>query len=169
MRSFLFVPADDPRKLAKATQSSAHVLVLDLEDAVLPDRKAAARKLLAEWAAPGHASTRLWVRINEPDSAAQLDDFGRRDAAAAGRGGASQNSRPGGHRGRQPLSRHGRDHPRHSRRHRQDHRGLHGDARGGVARARACAFALSAAGGPHVGRRGFEQRLGRRRSAYRRW
>ena len=75
MRSFLFVPADDPRKLAKATQSSAHALVLDLEDAVLPERKAAARKLLAEWAAPGDAAARLWVRINEPDSTAQLEDL----------------------------------------------------------------------------------------------
>jgi len=75
MRSFLFVPADDPRKLAKAAQSAAHALVLDLEDAVLPERKAAARTLLAEWAAPGDAAARLWVRINEPDSAAQLEDL----------------------------------------------------------------------------------------------
>jgi citrate lyase subunit beta/citryl-CoA lyase len=75
MRSFLFVPADDPRKLAKATQSAAHALVLDLEDAVMPERKMAARRLLAEWARPGGEAARFWVRINEPDSVAQREDL----------------------------------------------------------------------------------------------
>lgn len=75
MRSFLFVPADDSRKLAKASQSAAHALVLDLEDAVMPERKAAARQLLAQWARPGADAARFWVRINEPGSVAQLQDL----------------------------------------------------------------------------------------------
>ena len=35
MRSFLFVPADSERKLARAPQSGADALILDLEDSVV--------------------------------------------------------------------------------------------------------------------------------------
>jgi len=44
MRSFLFVPADSDRKLAKGADSGADALILDLEDAVALDNKPAARK-----------------------------------------------------------------------------------------------------------------------------
>jgi len=43
LRSMLFVPADSPRKLAKALGSRADALILDLEDAVAPPQKPAAR------------------------------------------------------------------------------------------------------------------------------
>jgi citrate lyase subunit beta / citryl-CoA lyase len=43
MRSFLFVPADSDRKLAKGAGSGADALILDLEDAVALDNKPAAR------------------------------------------------------------------------------------------------------------------------------
>jgi len=43
--SLLFVPADSERKLAKAADSGADALILDLEDAVAPERKQAAREL----------------------------------------------------------------------------------------------------------------------------
>jgi len=43
MRSFLFVPADSERKLTKGAASGADALILDLEDAVALDNKAAAR------------------------------------------------------------------------------------------------------------------------------
>jgi len=43
MRSFLFVPADSDRKLAKGAGSGADALILDLEDAVALDSKPAAR------------------------------------------------------------------------------------------------------------------------------
>ncbi len=43
VRSYLFVPGDDQRKLDRSTESPAHALIYDLEDAVGPDRKAAAR------------------------------------------------------------------------------------------------------------------------------
>ncbi|HUD30269.1 MAG TPA: CoA ester lyase [Novosphingobium sp.] len=43
----LFVPADRPERFAKAAASGADAVILDLEDAVAPDRKAMARAALA--------------------------------------------------------------------------------------------------------------------------
>src|SRR5256885_16286280 len=43
MRSFLFVPADSDRKLAKGWESGADALILDLEDSVAAERKSGAR------------------------------------------------------------------------------------------------------------------------------
>lgn len=63
-RSYLYVPADQPDKLAKARGRGADALVLDLEDAVASQHKgtarAAATAFLAEWR-PG---PELWVRVN---------------------------------------------------------------------------------------------------------
>lgn len=42
-RSLLFVPGDRPDRFSKAVASGADLVVLDLEDAVLPNHKAAAR------------------------------------------------------------------------------------------------------------------------------
>jgi len=47
-RSFLFVPASRPERFAKALQAGADCVILDLEDAVAPDQKAAARDQLAQ-------------------------------------------------------------------------------------------------------------------------
>ena len=44
MRSFLFVPADSERKLARGLDSGADALILDLEDSVAAGRKEAARE-----------------------------------------------------------------------------------------------------------------------------
>jgi len=44
MRSLLFVPADSPKKLTKGIVSGADALILDLEDAVAPAAKTAAKK-----------------------------------------------------------------------------------------------------------------------------
>ena len=52
MRSLLFVPGDDPRKLEKATTAGADALIVDLEDSVAPGRKGGARETAA---APGPA------------------------------------------------------------------------------------------------------------------
>jgi citrate lyase subunit beta / citryl-CoA lyase len=46
-RSVLWVPADQPHKIERAARSGADVVVLDLEDAVAPDRKAFARDTAA--------------------------------------------------------------------------------------------------------------------------
>ena len=43
-RSFLFVPADRPERIKKATTLPADVVVLELEDGVAPENKALARK-----------------------------------------------------------------------------------------------------------------------------
>jgi citrate lyase beta subunit len=47
LRSLLFAPGSDERKLAKALVSSADAVVCDLEDAVAPANKEAARDVLA--------------------------------------------------------------------------------------------------------------------------
>jgi citrate lyase subunit beta/citryl-CoA lyase len=67
MRSYLFVPADSERKLAKALAAGADCLILDLEDSVSLGRKAVARDIAAAFL----RSTRevsgrpmLMVRVN---------------------------------------------------------------------------------------------------------
>ena len=66
-RSLLFVPADSPTRLAQAAQSGADVVVLDLEDMVAFEHKAAARA--AALAFLRDSQTRdeapaLFVRVN---------------------------------------------------------------------------------------------------------
>jgi citrate lyase subunit beta/citryl-CoA lyase len=77
LRTMLFVPGSDERKLRKARILDADTVVLDLEDAVTPDRKAAARNLIrAEL--PGLSNdTRaaVGVRINPVGTALWRDDL----------------------------------------------------------------------------------------------
>src|SRR5579863_5104991 len=77
MRSALFVPGDDERKLAKALASAADALIIDLEDSVAPAAKTRARLVTAEFlrsAAKG-ARARLLVRVNPLDSGLTDDDL----------------------------------------------------------------------------------------------
>lgn len=75
LRSFLFVPGDSEKKLGKGAGSGADALILDLEDAVAPSRKALARDLVAAYlAAREPGSPRLYVRINPLDEGG-LDDL----------------------------------------------------------------------------------------------
>lgn len=60
-RSLLFVPGDRPERFAKAHASGADGVIIDLEDAVAPERKALARAAFAD-AATGANS--VLVRIN---------------------------------------------------------------------------------------------------------
>jgi len=60
-RSLLFVPGNRPDRFDKALASGADAVIVDLEDAVAPDAKDAARATLAAWAAPAHP---VLVRIN---------------------------------------------------------------------------------------------------------
>lgn len=62
-RSFLFVPGIDEKKIAKAMQSSADVIVLDLEDSVIPAQKEMARANVARIITEGSNKPML-VRIN---------------------------------------------------------------------------------------------------------
>lgn len=76
-RSFLFVPGDSERKMAKGAGSAAQALVLDLEDAVATERLPMARDLVREFlrASTDRGAQRLWVRINPLDSGKALDDL----------------------------------------------------------------------------------------------
>lgn len=65
MRSLLFVPGDDPKKIAKGMGSGADALILDLEDSVATSRKPEARALVRETLANRVTGCpRLIVRVN---------------------------------------------------------------------------------------------------------
>jgi len=71
MRSALFIPADDERKLQKAPDCGADVVIFDLEDSVHRDRKQIAREILADYLKSVDRSSdrpRLYVRVNALDS-----------------------------------------------------------------------------------------------------
>jgi citrate lyase subunit beta/citryl-CoA lyase len=75
-RAFLFVPADRPERHARALATGAGGVIVDLEDAVAPDRKAAAREALtASFAAlPDADRQRLLVRVNAAGTPWHDDD-----------------------------------------------------------------------------------------------
>ncbi len=62
-RSWLFVPADSEKKIAKALESNADAIIFDLEDSVVPARKAAGRAILKDLPARS-GGPQWWVRIN---------------------------------------------------------------------------------------------------------
>jgi citrate lyase subunit beta/citryl-CoA lyase len=67
IRSFLFIPGDSDKKLGKADSTGADALILDLEDAVTPQNKPTARKLVPAFLRDRPKGTRkaeIWVRIN---------------------------------------------------------------------------------------------------------
>lgn len=79
-RSFLFIPGDSDKKLSKADGAGADALILDLEDAVAPARKVAAREMVSSFLRDrtrGRRTSQLWVRINPLES-----DLALRDLAA---------------------------------------------------------------------------------------
>lgn len=78
MRSLLFVPADQPRKLHKSATIDADALIFDLEDAVAPARKSIARQILADYLSTRtttQRSSRLFIRINPLDTAENRADL----------------------------------------------------------------------------------------------
>jgi citrate lyase subunit beta/citryl-CoA lyase len=76
MRSLLFVPADSERKLARAPQSGADALILDLEDSVVPANRPAARRQARNFLeSTGSVEYRRYVRINPLPSGIALDDL----------------------------------------------------------------------------------------------
>ncbi|MEV0274846.1 CoA ester lyase [Streptomyces sp. NPDC050610] len=82
-RSVLYMPGANERALEKAKSLPADALILDLEDAVAPDAKAAARERVAAAAASreyGHRE--VTIRVNGPGTPWHADDL--RAAAAAG-------------------------------------------------------------------------------------
>ena len=73
-RSWLFVPADSEKKIAKALDSAADAIIFDLEDSVAPSQKGAARAILKDL--PARSGGPLWwVRINPIGSEHLKDDL----------------------------------------------------------------------------------------------
>ncbi len=72
IRSWLFVPADSERKLARAAgldgESAADALILDLEDALSPARKAHGRAMAVDFLKTAKPQSQIWIRINPLDS-----------------------------------------------------------------------------------------------------
>lgn len=69
LRSWLFVPGDSERKLAKAVDSGADALILDLEDSVISSRRGHARDLVRAYIQEQRGDSEIWVRINPLGSA----------------------------------------------------------------------------------------------------
>ena len=72
-RSYLFVPADRPERFAKALASGADAVIVDLEDAVAPPAKEAAREALGIWLT--REEGQVVVRINAVDTPWFADDM----------------------------------------------------------------------------------------------
>jgi len=81
LRSVLYIPGSKPRALDKARGLLADAIIFDLEDAVIPEEKVAARATLADALAQGGYGNRMKiVRINGLDTEWGADDA---NAAAA--------------------------------------------------------------------------------------
>ncbi|WP_255573696.1 CoA ester lyase [Erythrobacter sp. SCSIO 43205] len=95
MRSWLFAPGDSEKKMGKAIASEADIALLDLEDSVVPERKADARKMVADAIASAPDRRRVWVRVNPLSGDWTEGDL---DAViAAGPGGLFLPKAEGGH------------------------------------------------------------------------
>ncbi|MYZ48171.1 HpcH/HpaI aldolase/citrate lyase family protein [Propylenella binzhouense] len=77
-RSVLYVPADKPRAIEKARTLAADAIILDLEDAVLPETKAETREALRVAVASLKGEREVIVRVNGLET-----DFATEDMLAA--------------------------------------------------------------------------------------
>ena len=76
MRSWLFAPGDSARKMAKAIEGPADIVLFDLEDAVATPNKPLARAMVHDvLAAHPDRRARLWVRVNPLDGPYTLADL----------------------------------------------------------------------------------------------
>jgi len=75
LRTMLYVPGGEPRKLARVPELGADALILDLEDAVAIGVKAEARKWVAEVIDEHGADRALFVRVNDAGTDMLLDDL----------------------------------------------------------------------------------------------
>jgi citrate lyase subunit beta / citryl-CoA lyase len=75
LRSLLFVPGDRPERMEKALGLDADALILDLEDAVVPEAKPEARRMTAAFLRSAERRARLFVRVNPLDSGLIDDDL----------------------------------------------------------------------------------------------
>jgi len=75
MRSLLFVPGHDARKLAKGLDCGADALIVDLEDSVPDAEKARARSVCAEFVGEHRERLPLFVRVNALTTGLLHDDL----------------------------------------------------------------------------------------------
>ena len=76
-RSWLFIPGDSARKIERALAGDADALIIDWEDAVAPDAKAAAREVTVTTLASARPpAARCWIRVNALDSPHFAADVG---------------------------------------------------------------------------------------------
>lgn len=74
--TYLFVPGNRPDRFAKALGSGADAVILDLEDAVEPAAKDAARTAIRDWLAAGpRDNVHVLVRINDVATPWFADDL----------------------------------------------------------------------------------------------
>jgi (3S)-malyl-CoA thioesterase len=82
-RSVLYIPGSKARALEKARELPADSIIFDLEDAVSPDEKVAARRILAQALVEGGYGARVRiVRVNGLDSAWGATDIAKFGAMA---------------------------------------------------------------------------------------
>jgi len=81
-RSVLYMPGSNARALEKARELPADGLILDLEDAVAPEAKAAARDAVVKAVSTGFGDREVLVRMNGLDTRWWVEDL---DAVAAAR------------------------------------------------------------------------------------
>jgi citrate lyase subunit beta/citryl-CoA lyase len=83
-RSVLYMPGSNARALEKAKTLPADGVILDLEDSVAPDAKAAARdQVAAAVKAGGFGRREVFIRVNGVDTPWHADDLAAAAAAAA--------------------------------------------------------------------------------------
>ena len=71
-RSYLFVPGNRPDRFEKALASGADAVIIDLEDAVPPVERNAARGAVTAWLSPEHP---VLIRVNGPTTEWFTDDI----------------------------------------------------------------------------------------------
>lgn len=82
-RTLLYMPASNARALEKARDLPADVIILDLEDAVAPEAKPAARVSAVAALAAGFGRREAGIRVNGFGTAWSDDDFAAAAASAA--------------------------------------------------------------------------------------
>jgi len=75
LRSVLFAPADQPALIPKVARAAPDAAILDLEDAVAPDDKQAARSLARQGAEALAVTLPVFVRVNSLGSAWFAEDI----------------------------------------------------------------------------------------------
>jgi citrate lyase subunit beta/citryl-CoA lyase len=83
-RSALFLPASNPRAIEKARELAADIVILDLEDAVAPEAKTAAREAATVAVGEGFGTRETVIRVNGLDT-----QWGAADLAAVQTTGAT--------------------------------------------------------------------------------